>query len=217
MAGWAPPAGTTARWVLACVAGLVVGLPLATLWGVILMRDLLPAAYRVGLSAMALRALGGLVVGGCLGVAQAWALRRLYPGLSSWRWIGATAAAGYLSALAGMVIYGLLMLQFENTPVLAFMLAGPLISGLFGGALYGVAQGLVLDGIVAARGRWVWLVTLGWMLGSVVASLRWVLGLMGVALVPTVAGAVLEGLALGLVTAGAFRLMPPLTGPRSQP
>lgn len=217
MAGWTPPAGTTTRWLLACVVGLGVGLPLATLWGVTLMRDLLPAGYRVGVPAMALRALGGAVVGGCLGVTQAWALRRLYPGLSSLRWIGATAAAGYLAALVGMATYGLLMLQFESVPVLAFMLAGPLISGLFGGLLYGLGQGLVLDGIVEARSRWVWLVTLGWALASMVASLRWVLGLMGVELVPIVVGAVLEGLALGLVTASAFRFMPPLTAPRSPP
>lgn len=217
MAGWTPPAGTAMRWVLACVAGLAVGLPLATLWGVTLMRDLLPAGYRVGVGVVALRGLGGAVAGGCLGVTQVWVLRRVYPGLPPLRWIGATAVAGYLAALVGMVTYGLLMLQFESDPVLAFLLAGPLISGLFGGMLYGLAQGFVLDGVVVARGRWVWLVTLGWVLGSMVGSLRWVLGLTGVEAAPLVIGAALEGLALGLATAGAFRFMPPRTAPRPPP
>ena len=80
--------------LLACMVGLGVGLPLATLWDLALMRDLiLPPAWRVGMATMALRAVGGAFMGFCLGVAQAWALRHIYPSLPRRRWVGATAAA----------------------------------------------------------------------------------------------------------------------------
>ena len=212
MAGWTPPAGSTTRWLLACMAGLGIGLPLATLWDLSVMRDLLlPPAWRVGMATVALRAVGGAITGFCLGVAQAWALRHTYPSLPPLRWVGATAAAGFLAALASMAAWGLLMLQYEERPMLAFLLAGPLVSGLCGGLLYGLAQGFVLDGVVVARSRWVWLVTLGWVAASALFSLQWVLGVAGMLTLAAsaVVGGVIEGLALGLVTVGAFRFMPP--------
>ena len=151
MAGWTPPAGTTTRWLLACMAGLGVGLPLAALWDLTVMRDLvLPPAWRVGMATVALRAVGGAITGFCLGVAQAWALRHTYPSLTRLRWVGATAAAGFLTALASMAAWGLLMLQYEQRPMLAFLVAGPLVSGLCGGLIYGLAQGFVLGGGVRA-------------------------------------------------------------------
>lgn len=221
MAGWTPPAGTGLRWILACVAGLAVGLPLGTLWGVTLRPDMLPEGNRIGLLIMALRAVAGAISGGCLGLAQAWALRRVHPGLSPVRWTGATAVAGYLAALVSMAVYGVLIVRFDAMRVLAFLLAGPVVTGLAGGLLYGLAQALVLAEVTERRAPWVWLVTLGWVAGAVVNSLRWLLGLAGTAPVALVAGAVvtgvLEGLVLGLVTAGAFGLMPPRTVPRSPP
>jgi hypothetical protein len=197
------------------MAGLAVGLMLATLWGVMLMRDLLPAGYRVGVSVMALRALGGAVLGGCLGVAQAWALRRAYPGLSSPRWVGATAAGGYLAALAGMVVHGLLALQFGDQAGLGALLAGFALSGLAGGLLHGLAQGWALDGVAARRATWVWFVALGWVLATVFGSLWWAFGLAGYGsmTIGAVFGGALEGLAIGLVTLRAFPLIPPLTAP----
>ncbi|MEO3472389.1 hypothetical protein AAFN86_11015 [Roseomonas sp. CAU 1739] len=221
MEGWTPPAGTTTRWMLACMAGLAVGFPLATLWGVLLVPEILPRAYHVGIAAMALRAAGGAILGGCLGMAQAWALRRIHPALSPLPWIGATAAAGYCAALASMAIFGLLMVQFGDLPGMGPILAGPVVSGLAGGLLYGLAQGLVLDRVVEGRAAWVWLVTLGWVLAGALASLRWMFGLVGYGPVAMASGAViggvLEGLALGLVTLRAFRLMPPRTATRPPP
>ncbi|MBR0680499.1 hypothetical protein GXW74_08370 [Roseomonas eburnea] len=212
MAEWKPPAGTGPRWILACVAGLAVGLPLATLWGVTLRPDMLPGTSRVGLLIMALRALSGAILGGCLGLAQAWALRRVHPDLPPLRWIGATAAAGYLAALIGMSVYGVLIARFDGFQTSVFLVAAPLATGLLGGLIHGLAQGLVLDGVVRRWVPWVWLNVLGWVLAAGISGLRSVLGLAGTEPLALVGGSVivgaLEGLAIGLVTAGAIRLMP---------
>jgi hypothetical protein len=53
----------------------------------------------------------------------------------------------------------------------------------------------------------------GWLLGAMIGSMRWLLG--GSAMDPAslvlgaIAGGAVEGAALGLVSAGAFRFMPP--------
>jgi hypothetical protein len=71
----------------------------------------------------------------------------------------------------------------------------------------------VLDAVVAERASWTRVVMVGWMLGTMLSSLRWLMGLTGQGPVSLLTGAIIgglvEGAALGLVSAGAFRFMPP--------
>ena len=218
MADWTPPQGNGPRWIAACVVGLAVGLPLATLWNVVLLPQAAPEPGRLGMLVMVLRALAGAIAGGCLGLAQAVALRRTYPGFPAPFWIGATAMAGYLAAFVTMVAYGILVRWAAEMPILVFVAVGAVVTGLVSGLTYGIAQARVFEKVVG-RTAWARLVMLGSMLGALLGSLRWMLGMTGMDAASLVTGGILggaiEGLALGLLTAGAFRLMPPRTGTRS--
>jgi uncharacterized transporter YbjL len=93
------------------------------------------------------------------------------------------------------------------------VLLGATLKGVLGGLLFGVAQGRVLDRVVSERASWVRVVMIGFMLGALLGSLRWLILPMSPDAVTLVvgglAGGALEGLALGIVSAGAFRFMPP--------
>ncbi|MBR0673249.1 hypothetical protein [Neoroseomonas soli] len=221
MADWTPPAGNGPRWIAACVVGLAVGLPLATLWNVVLLPQAMPEAGRLGMLVMLLRALAGAIAGGCLGLAQAVALMRTYPGFPAPLWIGATAAAGYAAALVTILVYGVLTSWAAGMTIATFVVIAALVTSVVSGLTYGLAQGRVLGRVVAAQGTWAWLVMLGSMLGALLGSARWLLGVTATDATSLVTGGIiggaLEGLALGLVTAGAFRVMPPRRAPRSQP
>jgi hypothetical protein len=90
------------------------------------------------------------------------------------------------------------------------------VKGVVAGLLYGQAQGRVLDRVVADRGSWTRVVMVGFMLGALLGSMRWLVGPAAMDPVSLVLGGLvggaLEGLALGLVSAGAFRFMPPRAG-----
>ena len=68
-------------------------------------------------------------------------------------------------------------------------------------------------GVAAETGAWLRLVVIGLTLGTLIGGMRWLLGFGGGGPVGLLLGAgfggAVEGLALGLVTAGAFRFMPP--------
>lgn len=221
MADWTPPEGNGPRWIAACVVGLAVGLPLATLWNVVLLPQAMPDAGRLGMLVTVLRALAGAVAGGCLGLAQAAVLMRTYPGFPAPLWVGATAAAGYVASLATILFYGVLADQAAGMTIATFLVIAALVTSVVSGLTYGLAQGWVLDRVVSGRGAWPWLVMLGSMLGALIGSARWMLGMSAHDAVSLVTGGILggamEGLALGLVTLGAFRLMPPRTARRSPP
>jgi hypothetical protein len=221
MSDWTPPEGHAGRWILACVAGLAAGGTLGTLWNGLVLPAAAPGGAGIALLAPLLQAGGGAIVGACLGAAQAWALRGAYPGLPAPAWIGATAAAGYLAALLTNLIYGLLAQHAGSIPIPVFVLAGAVVKGVLCGLLYGRAQAWVFDRAAIERTPWVRVVMVGWMLGALLAGMRWLVAPMGrdiaaLALGAVIGGAV-EGLALGLVAAGAFRFMPPRPGPTSLP
>lgn len=215
MSDWSPPQGHAGRWLLACMAGLGLGMPLAALWNALLLPALAPAAAQPGLLGAVFQAAGGAMAGACLGIAQAAVLRRAYRDLSAPAWIGVSAAAGYGVALLTTVIYGVLAQHAGAIPIPVFIILGAVVKGVLAGLFYGPLQGRVLDAVVAERASWTRVVMVGWMLGAMLGSMRWLLGLTGadpMALVGgAVAGGAIEGLALGLVTAGAFRFMPPRT------
>ncbi len=221
MAEWNPPQGHGGRWILACVAGLAAGTALGTLWNAWLLPAMLPVEARGGALAIALQALAGVIIGACLGAAQAPVVRRAYPDLPAAAWIGMTAAAGYLVALLTNLIFSLLAQYAGSIPIPVFILLGASVKGIASGLLYGAAQGRVLGRSGVECAGWTRVVTVGWMLGALLGSMRWMLGLSGgdvsSLLLGGVLGGAVEGLALGLVTAGAFRFMPPRSAPRSLP
>jgi hypothetical protein len=124
-----------------------------------------------------------------------------------------SAAAGFLAALVVTLAFPLLAAGAGGLPVMAFVLGGAVVKGVASGLAFGALQGRVLARVVAERASWGRVVLLGWLLGALLASMRWVLlppsrepmGLVSGALL----GGAVEGLALGLVTAGVFRFMPP--------
>ena len=215
MSDWSLPEGHSGRWILACMAGLAIGMPAAALWNALILPGLAPDAARLGLLAAVFQAAGGAMAGACLGIAQATVLRRAYPDLSAPAWIAVSAAAGYGVALLTTIIYGLLAQHAGSIPIPVFIILGAVVKGVLAGLFYGLLQGRVLDTVVAERASWTRVVMVGWMLGAMLGSMRWLLGITGADPVSLVGGAVaggaIEGLALGLVTAGAFRFMPPRT------
>ena len=215
MSDWSPPEGHSGRWILACAAGLAIGAPLGALWNLLVLPGLAPEAARLGMLAAVFQAAAGAIAGGCLGAAQAAVLRRAYPGLPLPAWVGASAAAGYGVALLTTLAYGALAQHAGSIPIPVFIILGAVVKGVLGGALFGTLQGRVLDTVVAERTSWTRVVLVGWMLGAMLGSMRWLLGLTGMdpvsIVVGAVAGGAVEGLALGLVSASAFRFMPPRT------
>jgi hypothetical protein len=101
-----------------------------------------------------------------------------------------SAAAGFLAALVVTLAFSLLAAGAGGLPVMAFVLGGAVVKGVASGLAFGALQGRVLARVVAERASWGRVVLLGWLLGALL-------------------GGAVEGLALGLVTAGAFRFMPP--------
>ncbi|NMJ43821.1 hypothetical protein GWK16_21415 [Roseomonas sp. JC162] len=218
METWAPPKDFAGRWVLACMAGLAIGAPLATLWGLSVRPSVLATeAGRFGALLVVVRAVGGAIAGGVLGAAQAWALRRAYPDLPAAAWIGVSAGAGFAVAVVSGLAIGALARHGGAMPIAGYVVVGAalhgVLGGVLGGVLFGIGQARVLRSVTDRRGTWPLVVTLGVMLGTLVASLRWIFGLGAAGSVSLVVGAAIggavEGLVLGLVTAGAFRVMPP--------
>mgnify|MGYP001216136427 CR=1 FL=1 len=211
MTDWTPPPGHSGRWIMACAGGGAVGLSLAALWNALLLPSLAPGLG--GIAAPLLQSLGGAVLGACLGAAQGAALRQAYEDAPLGAWIGATAVAGYLTALVITLVQGGLARQVGSMPIELFVLMGAALKGVVGGLIYGQAQGRVLDRVVAERAAWTRVVMIGFMLGALLGSMRWLVGPASVTPLSLVLGGLvggaLEGLALGIVTAGAFRFMPP--------
>lgn len=211
MADWPPPAGHAGRWILACAGGLALGMALGTAWNALVLPQALPGL--TGPMAAPPAALGGAIMGACLGLAQAWALRPAYRALPVAGWVGMSAAAGFLAALVVTLVFALLTAQAGGLPAMGVVLGGAVVKGVASGLAFGALQGRVLDRVVAERATWARVVMVGWLLGALLASMRWVLlpptgGPIGLVSGAVLGGAV-EGLALGLVTAGALRFMPP--------
>lgn len=213
MTEWTPPGGFGGRWILACAAGAAAGLGLGAVWNALLLPALAPDLADLPMLAPLLRAGGGAVFGACLGLAQARVLRMAYRDLPAGAWILASAGAGYVAALVLNLVFGLLAPFAASIPIPAFILAGAALKGLVSGILFGRLQGRLLDAVASERAAWTRVVMVGFMLGALLGSLRWLVGpgAQDVAslVIGGVAGGALEGLALGLVSAGAFRFMPP--------
>lgn len=213
MAEWTPPEGHSGRWILASAGGIALGAALGTAWNALLLPAFAPDATRLGALTAVVQATSGAVLGACLGVAQGLVLRRAYPGLPMAAWVGANALAGYGVALLTVLLYGVLAQHAGSIPIPVFIILGATLKGVLGGVFFGQAQGRVLDAVVAERASWARVVLVGWLLGAMLGSLRWLLGMPGgepaLLMLGALASGAVEGAALGLVTAGAFRFMPP--------
>lgn len=218
-AAWSPPPGHGGRWVLACIGGGAVGLALAAAWNAVVLPAVAPGLG--GMVAPLMQSGGGAVLGACLGAAQGAVLRQAYDDLPLGAWIGATAAAGYVTALVIALVYAGLARRAGSMPIEFFVLMGAALKGVVGGLLYGTAQGRVLGRVVAGRAAWTRVVMVGFMLGAVLGSMRWLVGPATIdpasLVIGGLVGGALEGLALGLVTAGTFRFMPPRGAPPAPP
>lgn len=215
MSDWSPPPGHGGRWIMACIAGSALGLTLSTAWQAVVLPMVAPGLG--GPVGLLLQAVGGAVLGACLGTVQGGVLRRAYRDLPLGAWIGATAAAGYVTALVVALAYAGLMPFAASLPIELFVLIGAVVKGVVGGFAYGVAQGRVLDRVVAERASWVRVVMIGNMLGALLGTMRWLVGTSALTPASVMLGGLLAGafggLALGIVTAGAFRFMPPRGAP----
>jgi hypothetical protein len=165
---------------------------------------------------------GGAVEGAAVGVVQWLLLRGWLPGLSL-RWVAVTVAAAVVGWMLGMVPSTVVSLAASETTPAASATEGspplwvmPLVgvgAGLVLGALFGLAQAIVLRHHVSNASLWVWANALGWaaamaimFTGAGIPSTRWPWP----QLLPLAAATgVLAGLAVGAVT-GAFlsRLRP---------
>jgi len=217
MAEWTPPEGHGGRWILASAAGVALGAALGTLWNALLLPSVAPEATRLGALTAFVQATSGAVLGAVLGAAQGVVLRRAYPALALPGWIGANALAGYGVALLTTLLYGVLAQHAGSIPIPVFVILGATLKGVLAGVFFGQAQGRMLDAVVAERTSWARVVMVGWLLGAMLGSLRWLMGLPGgepaLLVLGAAASGAVEGAALGLVTAGAFRFMPPRRAP----
>jgi hypothetical protein len=163
------------RWVLANIAGELVGFGLAAAAGALVALGL--RQVEGGL-AIALGVLGVIVLGtlegGVLGVAQWLALRRWLPTLWPTAWITATILGAILAWAAGMAA-GTLMGSgaafTEGTESPAGIVAGAALVGIGAGALLSSTQWLVLRTVLARAGWWIPAHAAGWAAGMVVSFL----------------------------------------------
>ena len=81
-----------------------------------------------------------------------------------------------VAALIIALVYGGLARQAVSMPIEMFVLMGAAVKGVVAGLLYGQAQGRVLDRVVADRGSWTRVVMVGFMLGALLGSMRWLVG-----------------------------------------
>ena len=160
--------GFLARWVVAFVAGEIVGFGLAMTLGFTTapVIDQLPgvAAFVV---TIAVAALAGVIEGGVVGWAQWSVARHLLPAVREWDWIRATAAGGAVAWAIGMTLGTSLSFKHEP-PWLVVTLAAAAL-GVLVGAIFGVAQWTVLRHHVAGAGRWIVANAAAWAVGIAVA------------------------------------------------
>lgn len=190
------------RWAGFTALGELVGFAAPALAGVLITRAVSGLEGAAGpLLTLLVLVVAGSFEGAALGYAQWLVLRRVIPAITWRAWTGATAGAGVLAWLLGMLpntlqdaaglgLGALIGLWVLVAPVILFSI--------------GVAQWLVLRRHVARAWRWVPANALGWLLGlaATFAGAALIDAAMPAALAVAigVASGVLMGLVVGLVT-----------------
>lgn len=205
------------RWILACTAGELVGIGVATA-AALGINSLIGEPRSVGarLSTLAVFAAVGALEGGALAGFQWSVLRERLPRLRAREWVGVTVAI----AVAGWLI-GMTPSLFINTaatpqtePGLAVILTVAALAGGVAGLCFGAVQWLVLRRYARHPARWIWIHVPAWalalsaiFLGASLpdaASPTWFIAAAGVA------GGMLGGLLLGAVTGLVARELQPV-------
>jgi hypothetical protein len=160
--------GFLARWVVAFVAGEIVGFGLAVTLGFTTAPaiDQLPSAPAF-IVTIAVAALAGVIEGGVVGWAQWTVARHLLPTVREWDWIQATAGGGAVAWAIGMTLG--ISLSFEHEPPWLVVTVVAAALGVLVGTIFGVAQWTVLRHHVAGAGRWIIANAVAWAVGIAVA------------------------------------------------
>lgn len=163
-----PHRGFLARWVVAFVAGEIVGFGLAMTLGFTSapLIERLPGVAAFVMT-IGIAGLAGVIEGGVVGWAQWTVAGRLLPALRGWDWIRATAAGGAVAWAIGMTLGT--SLSFEHEPPWLVVTVAAAALGVLVGTIFGVAQWTVLRHHVAGAGRWIVANAAAWAVGIAVA------------------------------------------------
>jgi len=117
-------------------------------------------------------ALGTLLEGVVVGVAQEFVLRSSLPRLRRGSWIAATAFGAGLAWVLGMIPSTIVALTSSGSapepatePPMAMKIVLAAGLGLIAGPILGIAQWTVLRAYVGRAGRWLWANALAWVVG----------------------------------------------------
>jgi hypothetical protein len=158
------------RWLLANVAGEIVGFGLAAVIGALAATTIITlqgVAQAVGMVVAVV--LVGTVEGSALGWAQWLVIRRYLPVISGQAWVLATVAGAVLAWGAGMAI-GTSFGEAETMPeTFGAMIAGAMVIGASAGVVLSTFQWLVLRHAVRGAAWWVPAHAVAWSIGMVVA------------------------------------------------
>jgi hypothetical protein len=143
----------------------------------------------------------GAVEGSVLGLGQAIVLRRAVPGISTPRWVLATAVGSVLAWAFGLLPSSLLYDVWAAMPSVAVAGAGAVIGALVLISV-GTAQSLVLRRHVDAAHRWIAITALAWLVGLLLLiEVTFPLWTGAEAVWPTFAIVVAGGVAMAVATA----------------
>jgi hypothetical protein len=205
------------RWVLACVAGELVGIGVATAAAVTI-NSLIGEPHSRGARLLTLMvfALVGAIEGGALAGLQWRVLRERLPRLRASEWVGVTVAL----AVAGWLIGMTPSLFINNSapagtePGLGVILLVAAGAGAVAGLCFGLVQWFVLRRYARNASRWIWIHIPAWalalsaiFLGASVpdaGSPVWFIAVAGVV------GGISGGLLLGAVTGLVARALQPV-------
>jgi len=166
-----PPAAAPRRWISACTAGELLGFGAAALWAwlAFALFGADPSSWSARLGVLGLMLLAGVCEGLVLGLLQWLVLRAWFPTLRAGSWLLATAGVAALGWLLGMLPSTLSAPAASSAPLAEPpLLLVLLLASLFGaaaGALFGLAQWLVLRRHAYDARRWISANAAGWALG----------------------------------------------------
>jgi uncharacterized integral membrane protein len=198
-----------ATWVLSCAAAEGIGMTASSAAATVSQEPGIASRTALALSIVVL---GGLVEGVALGVLQARALSRRWPGVARRRYAVVTvlvAGVGWAAGSAPAVLGG--ADAGGSEPPLAQVLVGAAGLGVLMGAVLGYAQSTALRGAVRRPGRWVIANTVAWLVvmpaiffGASRPGEDWSVG--SVLLFGLLTG-ILAGMLLGVFTGMWFRVV----------
>ena len=153
------------RWIIACTAGELVGIGVAT--AAALGLDALigePHSFRARLLFLAVFATVGAVEGGALAGFQWRVLPTRLPRLRATEWIGVTVALAMAGWLVGMTpsLFFARDAGTANEPSLVVVLLMAALAGGAAGLCFGGAQWFVLRRYAEHASRWIWIHMPAW-------------------------------------------------------